>query len=282
MEYISIVNKAIAFIEDNLKEDLTAPIVGCEVGFSLYHFHRIFIGITGCSISEYIRKRRITEAAKEILQNKKTILDIALDYQFNSSENFTRAFIKQFGTNPLRFRQGGKSFHLLEARKLDKIKVEHLYEGMTINPRITAVDSFKTAGIMNRTQTSDIPMYFKQFRKKINVISHVIRPDITYGIVIPDLMAAEEDDINYLACVQVESYDELKPELYGYDIPSGNYAIFTHRNSIEKILETYRYIYGIWLPKSKHELIEDAPNIELYDERYYNPHPEVDIYIAIK
>lgn len=282
MDYISKVNQAINFIEDNLKSELSVSLITKEVGFSLFHFHRVFLNITGCSMVEYVRKRRLSEAAGEILCSNKNILDIALEYQFNSPEAFTRAFTKTFCMSPQRFRKKGKHFHLLKIERLNDIKINHLYQGVTKTPSVKYIEGFKTVGIIYSTQTKDVPIHYADFRSKICTIENRINPCTTFGIIIPDINAAEKDDINYLASVQVDSFNSIPKFMTGYEVSSGYYAVFTHKVAVNKIMETYRYIYGTWLPRSKNELIIDAPNIEVYDDRYYNGSREIDIYIAIR
>ena len=66
--------------------------------------------------------------------------------------------------------------------------------------------------------------------------------------------------------------------------PTQKYAVFTHKGSVDKILETYQAIYAVWQPKSGYELIK-APDFEYYDERFDPDNPEaseLDIYIPIK
>ncbi|WP_374016892.1 helix-turn-helix domain-containing protein [Paenibacillus thiaminolyticus] len=96
----SIIESAVQYIETHLKEPLHADEVARHVHISYYHFHRLFHAMTGETIGDYIRKRRLTEASLELMGTRRPILDIAVDYQFESHEAFTRAFKKVFGLSP--------------------------------------------------------------------------------------------------------------------------------------------------------------------------------------
>lgn len=100
MEYISRIQSSIDYIEDNLTSEIDLKNVADQSYFSLYYFHKIFHPITQTSIKEYIRKRRLTEAAYELVNTKNRIIDIAIKYQYQSQAAFTRAFKKMYGTTP--------------------------------------------------------------------------------------------------------------------------------------------------------------------------------------
>lgn len=94
------VYKALQFIENNLKNELSIETVANYVATSKYHFHRLFHSYVGTPLATYIRKRRLSNAATELLTTERRILEIALDYQFESQEAFTRAFKKMFQMTP--------------------------------------------------------------------------------------------------------------------------------------------------------------------------------------
>ena len=94
MSYLNSIEKALIYIENNLHEDINLSAIAKEAGYSLYHFHRIFKGIVGDSIKNYVRKRRFTEAAKELVYTNKSIVEIGIKYGYESREAFSRAFKK--------------------------------------------------------------------------------------------------------------------------------------------------------------------------------------------
>jgi AraC-like DNA-binding protein len=91
--------KMIAYIENNLLEPITAEDLALRSGYSLNRFRQKFYNITGDTPSGYIRKRRLSEAAKEILSGSR-IIDTALRWGYSSQENFTTSFRSYFGITP--------------------------------------------------------------------------------------------------------------------------------------------------------------------------------------
>lgn len=92
------------FIEQNITEPITAKQLSDHVGYSPWHLSRIFKEVTGKAPYEYIRSRRLTQAALILRDENKKVIDVALDFVFDSHEGFTRAFAKEFGITPVKYR----------------------------------------------------------------------------------------------------------------------------------------------------------------------------------
>ncbi|MCK5129106.1 MAG: helix-turn-helix domain-containing protein, partial [Clostridiales bacterium] len=92
MELITQINKALKYIEENIKNDIDYSIICKICCCSLPKIQQIFLFTCGISISEYIRKRRMTVAAHEIMNTKVKVVDLALKLGYNSPESFTRAY----------------------------------------------------------------------------------------------------------------------------------------------------------------------------------------------
>lgn len=108
MEYTQPINRAISYIETNLTQEIELSKVAAAAGYSFFHFGRLFRATTGETLGSYIRKRRLSEAARQLLISKRRILDIALDHQFCSQAAFTRAFRTTFGISPGAYRKRGR------------------------------------------------------------------------------------------------------------------------------------------------------------------------------
>ncbi|SER55691.1 AraC-type DNA-binding protein [Gracilibacillus ureilyticus] len=105
MKYERIIQRTIDWIEEHLHEPITADDVAGIASFSKFHFHRVFQSELGISFSKYIRLRRLTNAASSLIHSDENVLTIALYYQFDSQEAFTRAFKQLFHIPPGRYRK---------------------------------------------------------------------------------------------------------------------------------------------------------------------------------
>ena len=100
MEWIEGITKAIRYIENNLTNDITIEDVSNQIFASGSHFQRIFNVVTGITVGDYIRKRRLSLAGLDLLLTKSRVIDIAMRYQYDTSESFTKAFTRFHGVPP--------------------------------------------------------------------------------------------------------------------------------------------------------------------------------------
>ncbi|MBO5449118.1 MAG: helix-turn-helix domain-containing protein [Ruminococcus sp.] len=100
----AVFTAALEYMEDNLCEDFTQDEVAAACCCSLSSLQKIWRYSTHTSIKEYVTKRRLTLAGRDLLSTNMTVLDIAVKYGYNSHETFTRAFTKVWGMSPTSFK----------------------------------------------------------------------------------------------------------------------------------------------------------------------------------
>lgn len=104
-DYERAIQIALEHIEYHLTERIEVGHLAKHVGYSRFHFQRIFKKVTGKSVSAYVRERRITESAKALIMTDIRVIDIAVLYHFQSQEAFTRAFKKIYHMTPGQYRR---------------------------------------------------------------------------------------------------------------------------------------------------------------------------------
>ncbi|MDT8717477.1 helix-turn-helix transcriptional regulator [Clostridium sp. 19966] len=104
-DHFKRLQQTLDYIEDHIKEDITLEQLAALCYYSDNHYHRIFQSIIGIPVADYIRKRKLAMAAGEIIDTDKSILDIALEYGFNSHETFSRGFKRIFDITPTEYRK---------------------------------------------------------------------------------------------------------------------------------------------------------------------------------
>ena len=163
MNYISDIQKAIDYIEENLEEKINYESVAKQIGMSSYYFHRMFSAIVGVSPAEYIRNRRLTCAAEDLTRNNGNILDVALKYRFESNESFTRAFTKFHQILPKIAKQKGN-----ELKAFSRVKLEFKIDGGNIlNYRIEDKEEFEIEAIIRSFSIetkSKIPEFWDEIK----------------------------------------------------------------------------------------------------------------------
>ncbi|WP_337048424.1 helix-turn-helix domain-containing protein [Serratia fonticola] len=105
MDRANIIHDLLNWIENHLDQPLLLDNVAAKSGYSKWHLQRMFRSTTGHALGSYIRERRLSKAAQALRATPRPILDIALQFHFDSQPSFSRAFKKQFGETPAVYRR---------------------------------------------------------------------------------------------------------------------------------------------------------------------------------
>lgn len=282
MCYINSIEKALIYIENNLQEDIDLSAIAKEAGYSLYHFHRIFKGIVGDSMKDYVRKRRFTEAAKELVYTNKSIVEIGIKYGYESREGFSRAFEKVYGRNPSEVRRDNLLYFIREPINVDYMmfQLKLTTEGLTplyrnLSERYVVGKKWKVKADGSNLQ--DIPLLWQKWNneKESEKIINRKYADESMGICI----FSQGDVFDYMIGHEVNTIENIPEDMVICRLEPSLYAVFRVIGPItESVQKTWDYIYSVWLSESKykHRNIDD---IEYY---YYNQGELVaDLYIPI-
>ena len=288
MDYYPRLARSIDFIDENLSNPITLADVSKEAYSSLSHFHRIFAFMTGFTMKAYIRKRRLSVAAHELMCTGQNVLDIALKYQYQTHETFTRAFKKEFGMNPMMFRKQRREHILFEKIDIFRPEYKNRYVDRNIGLRFVTYNEITVTGFGIDTSLEDnrvdrdIPGFMDTFfaRNMAEEIPAIINPSVFYGI-----YSNLDDHNNFRFTISFETghIKDLPESLEQHVIPPRNYAVFTAEGPMpEKLVNAWHYIYGNWLPNSPYER-EKGVDFELYDiGKLREKSGSVDIYIPLK
>lgn len=289
MNYRDAIQTSMEFVEAHIKEPLTVTRIAQAAGYSPYHFSRMFTEQRGMSVMDYVRLRRLSLARMELLTGRK-ILDIALDYGFETASGFTRAFRREFGYAPTVYltRMAGWE----EARTMSG--------GNRMIPVMKKMPAFLVAGYGIQTQLEegymrDIAAYWEHYDGE-NLESKMyeqLRPRKhgEYGLCV----RCEDGKISYLLGVEAENPARVASDMIQVQIPAAEYAVFTTepvdlRNTAvydsrftPAIKALWKYIFEEWFPASGYEYDEGKLDFEFYDERcHFRADSTMDIYIPVK
>ncbi|MCL2627254.1 MAG: helix-turn-helix domain-containing protein [Oscillospiraceae bacterium] len=130
MRDLTILSAALEIVEKRLCEQMNAADLAKACFSSYSGLQKLFGYAFDCSVSEYITKRRLSRASNELLTSNKSITDIALDYQYEAPEAFSRAFRRFWGITPSEFRKTRRFSELLP-----KFKIDNNYGGYIMSTR---------------------------------------------------------------------------------------------------------------------------------------------------
>ncbi|WP_461255102.1 AraC family transcriptional regulator [Treponema sp. R80B11-R83G3] len=299
MEHIDILQEMLRYIDIHIKEEMNVEKLAERAGFSPYYFCRIFQCGVGTSIMEYVRNRRLAYAASELNSGRK-ILNIAVEYGFETHSGFSKAFRRYFGCPPEIYR----AYATFDVPKIsDLSKSNQFISEFVIEPKIIAKKaSFKIAGFafkikMPISVSSPSSHYLDpqspvadidDGRKPLNKLQELweecradgrleklhkesfLKFHAEYGA----CFFKDNDEEKSIYLIGVEA----KPKLaipFGYDvytIPEALFAVFTtppsNEDNFSSILkDAWKFIFSEWFPNSGYEFDDNSIAFELYDER---------------
>ncbi len=292
MNYSKDIEKSIQFIESHINQNITIEDIATEVGYSVYHFCRVFNLCKGMSIMEYIRSRKLSLAANDLFNGRK-IIDISLDYGFETQSGFTKAFRKKFGYSPTQYM----------TRMAGYVKAKQTFEigGYIMSPIIVKKHGFKVAGygiqtnIAGSNYTKDIASFWSNYEgenlesKMYEILNPPKHGEV--GLCIP---SSDNGNVIYLLGVIVEDFSKINSEMITVEVPEAEYAVFTtppvdttddsKQSEFAQIIKnTWKYIFEDWFKDSGYSYDESKLDFEFYDERcHFRTDTVMDIYIPVK
>lgn len=257
------VAKALWYIESHFAQELSLEEIAQVSGVSRFYLSRAFGQSTGHSIMRYVRGRRLSEAARSLCDGAPDILSVALDWGYGSHEAFTRAFRDQFGATPeaVRAQRCLEGIELVEAIRRDRTMTVQLQQ-----PRLERRGTLLIAGLSERytyETCQRIPLQWQRFVPFIGHIPNQVGMT-TYGAI---ANSDEAGNIEYIAGVEVSSFDDVPAELTRLRIPEHDYAIFEHNDHISTIRNTWDNIFNRWIPELGLN-VDDAPELEVYGKDF--------------
>lgn len=162
-------NLALAYIEESLDGEIDFKQVERLALCSDYHFRRMFSFLTGINLSEYIRRRRLTLAAFDLLHSDARVIDIAVKYGYSSPDAFTRAFVALHGVTPTEARDARRPLKAFP-RMTFQITIKGASE---MNYRIVEKEGFRIVGLMRR-----VPLIYEGVNPHIAAMSAELNTEL--------------------------------------------------------------------------------------------------------
>ena len=268
MEWIDRLNSAIRYMEEHLTDEIDYEQLGRIACCSSWHFQRMFSYMAGIPLSEYIRRRKMSLAAVDLLSSDARIIDIAEKYGYHSPTAFNRAFQSIHGTAPSSVRQEG-----ISVRSFPPITFKITVKGVEeMNYRIETKEAFRIVGV-------SVPLE-KEIEKNFAVIPSKWQEISLNGTLQTLAQMMNQEPMGVLG---VSTCNEEEPWRYyiavstsleagdyeEYTVPAATWAIFPGEGTNQSIQELERRIVTEWLPTSGYEY-GNAPDIEVY----LNPDPQ--------
>ena len=247
-------NEITEYIDDNLEEKINYEVLAKKMGVSTYTMQRLFSMLTGISLVEYIRKRRLSRAGYDLYKGDVRVIDVAIKYQYDNATSFSRAFEKFHGIKPSLVNKETKlkNYPRIVFNEDVKLTTELDYE-------IVNLDEFDLYGIGIETNNEkigdDAPRFFREIEDKYFDECGFVK----YGMVTYD---NERIECQKYYCL----YDEKRDGFEHIKIPKSKWLRFRTGSQIAKDIQktSYRF-YSEFLPSVKYNLRE-LPELEYYHD----------------
>lgn len=291
MNNLQLVEKVLYFIDENIQEDITYEKIASVFGYSSFHFHKIFSSVTGQTITDYAKKRRLTIAHQKLCETQEKVADICYEVGFNSIQTFNRAFKETFGIQPLQARERKSKITYRDVKTMIKGYTKRLtIEGdFSMEPRFVTREEFVLAGYRKHTREGFevIGQSWYELKNNMNSIERK-NGNVMYGFEdYSEDFSAEPLAFYYMAAVEIDKDMKLLEGMYRKVVPEATYAVFTvNGNNVNgEIGKAFQYIYNVWLPNSEYCIDEKLlADFEYYDERWdcQTQAAQLEIYVPVR
>lgn len=268
MEWVERFNEALGYLEAHLTEEVDYRHLGEIACCSSYHFQRMFTYMAGMSLSEYLRRRKMSLAAVDLQGGGSKIIDVAMKYGYSSPTAFNRAFQSVHGIAPSAVRDEG-----VPIKSFPPLKLVVMVKGAEeLNYRIETKPAFRIVGV-SVPLVQNIEDNFMTVPAAWGEVSANGTLERLAGMMdtppmgVLGVSACNDEEIwrYYIAVSTTENAGVFEE----FTVPAATWAIFSGSGTNQSLQELERRVVMEWLPTSGYEY-GNAPDVEVY----LNPDPE--------
>lgn len=274
MEWLKKLSEAINYIEANLDQEISYEEAARIACCSTFYFQRIFSYVSGISLAEYIRRRRMTQAAFELQRTDARVMDIALKYGYHSPTSFNRAFQSVHGMTPTAARRMGCTLNAYPAMHFSV----QVTGGDAMTYHIAQKPALRLVGVriplvesMEENQRI-IPGFWESVLKgqEFSKICGLSAPSSQkiFGV------SVYEGPHKIFYYIAAASDAPVPPGMFGLRVPAAAWAVFENEGRFKEDVQTvFQRFYREWLPFSGYKYA-GLPDMEVYPILKGAPAPE--------
>lgn len=287
MGWIESLQKAIDYMEDNILEHISIESVAKQANSSVFHFQRTFAILTGVSVGEYLRRRRLTLAAQELSNTDNKIIDVSFKYGYETPEAFSKAFRRQHSVTPSEVRN--KIGKLISYNRLS-IQVnlkgdEPMRYNIVEKERFEVVGVKREFSLVNEENLKGIPKMWDEIHEDgTNELLFKINNGEIKGILGVCVDIREDQSMQEMDYWIATDYQGETPEgLVKLEIPASKWGVFeVHGPMPDSMPKVWKQIVSEWFPSNDYEHA-GTPELEVYsDQDPSSPDLYSEIWIPLK
>lgn len=277
MEWLKSIRKAISCLEEHLLDAQEDYDVAREVGISAIYLQKGFHIMTGYSMAEYVRNRRLYLAALDVIRDKEKVIDLAFKYGYDTPESFSRAFARFHGISPVQLKRNPAKMHVFLPLRINiTIQGGNEMDYIVEKEKALRLIGFEREFSMENSYT-EIPEFWDEYREKYcdglrqgkepegELETAVFHYHVgMFGVCIED--TGEEGRFRYLIAGRYTG-GKVPEGMTLYELPEMEWAKFLCRGPMPEALQSVNTkIFREWLPENPDYEIAMGANIEWYGE----------------
>jgi len=287
--YHNRINQVIDYVNSRLNQSFSIEELAAVAHFSPFHFHRIFLAITGETVNAFTNRVRLEKAARLLKFAKKPVAEIAYESGFSSPAIFSRAFKQYYGFSATQYRSG----HPIENSKISKAVMpfhsflcstdeEELTKMFPVEIRQLPARKIAYIRLMNAFGKGLVPVAYEEMIEWARA-HQLFASETIFGMSVDDPMVTPAEQYRYEVCMTIP--EQLQPERSGriefLTLPATRYAITRAVGDIRQVATGFYFLFNHWLINSDYEP-EHAGSLEIYrDKSLINRHDYFDMELCI-
>lgn len=266
LDWLEKMNGALNYIEDNLTGEIEVEEAAKRACCSSFNFQRMFSFVADVSLADYVRRRRLSMAAIELLSTDDKVIDVAMKFGYESPVSFARAFHAVHGINPSEVGRPGVKMKLYP-----RISFEITIKGVeAMNYRIEELGEFRLVGYKERMYMENgenlrrIPLFWSEvYQDKRCDALMKYNDNSKLGCL---GVCANGDGKSFDYYIATGSDKEISEPMVEITVPASEYVKFECIGKLpEGQQKMWKRVFSEWFPTSGYEL-KDGPQIEWYSD----------------
>lgn len=261
--YRERIGRVLAHIEANLDRAMSLEELAGVACFSPHHFHRIFRGMVGEGVAEFLRRLRLERAAHSLRTSRRPVTRIAFEAGYQSHEAFTRAFKEMSGHSPSDYRCRWETDDGPGLGQGVGGRVAITIKGADMQVQIKNFEPIRVAYVRHQGPYDQCHLAWAKLCEWAGPRGLLGTDAQVLGLSYDDPEVTAADKLRYDACLQVGPEVAGEGEVGIAEVAGGPYAVVVHKGPYERLIDTYNEFCGRWMPASGREM-RFAPPVEIY------------------
>jgi AraC family transcriptional regulator len=269
--YRSRINRVIDYVNNNLDKSISLDELASVAHFSPFHFHRIFVAVTGESVNFFTNRIRLEKAARLLKYSRDSVSDIAIECGFSAPSAFSRAFKQYFEISPSTYRNNGEIENSKIRKELFSINSylvpmsdEEMKENFPVTIKTFSKRRIAYIRVMDSYEEGVVINAFEQmsnWAKKMNLF----QSEQIFGMSADDPMVTPKAKYRYEVCITIPADLKVDPKdnIETTFLPKCDYAVSSVSGNFNFVATATYYLFNKWLISSSYEP-KHQPGLELF------------------